>query len=447
VILTVLLAASAFVGWGLEVRGGLQPAPGIGDSVLSFAVGAAIAALATLAAAPFAPLSPTLLSCGWWFWVVGGLAALAFRNFRPRVARVATPGTSNAAERATRLLVLGGLGLLAWKTLVLPLWSWDHFAMWGAKARMMAAGGLDLGFLHGPFGHPSRPDHPLGLPALWLLFSAFRVPGESLFKLSHVLFGVALAGCFFGAARRLGASGWLATLLTAFVSVSPLYGDSEMAGLAEMPLALWVCAAAAWLARGPLGRRAALAAGITIGFLPWVKQEGWPLALLLLAAALLWNPGNQPTTGSVRSAAWIGTPVLALSALALAYQRLVLPADAGFVGGGWGQRALDRLVELPATLRVAAGELFAADWLGFWWVMLLVPALAILRRNRAAMILASVVWIQAALYFMMCFLSFAPPADQLRAAFYRTCSVLVPLGLLSIAALSRPSRASGPQIA
>jgi hypothetical protein len=440
--LIAIAAIVAVAGAGLHLS---VPAhrPWTGEDLApSCAVGGAVGALVILTAALGAPWSRTLLWFGWLAFCVSGLAGFAarrdgFRRPLPEVLR-----DSSASERAAAVLVVGGLGLLAWKSAVVPLWSWDHFAMWGAKARLLAARRLDLAFLGDPLAHPGRPDHPLGLPALWLALSGLRVPEAPLFKLSHVAFGVGLALCFRAAARRLGASSGLANLLTAFLCVSPLYADTEVMGLAEMPFALWACAAVAWWVRGEAGRRTAFAAGVSIGFLPWLKQEGWPLAFLLLAAAA-YGLGRQSGAERRRLLGWCATPALLLSVAAWAYQHFVLPADAGFVGDDGMALAVERAAQMPSFLRLAGSELLAADWLGFWLFLPVVTAFAVIRRCRPALVLAGLVWLQAALYLLICFLSRSPPGDQLRAAFFRTSAVLVPLGLLASAALSRVKPAAG----
>lgn len=435
--LVAIAAVAAIVGVGLHLSVARHRRWAGEDLAPCFAVGGAVGALVVLTAALGAPWSRTLLWFGWLAFCVCGLAGLAVRRrgwFRRPLLEVLRD--SSASERAGALFVLSGLGLLAWKTALVPLWSWDHFAMWGAKARLLAARRLDLAFLGDALGHPGRPDHPLGLPAVWLVLSGLRVPEATLFKVSHVAFGVFLALCFRAAARRLGASSALANLLTAFLCVSPLYADSEVLGLAEMPFALWACAAVAWWVRGEAGRRSALAAGMTIGFLPWLKQEGWPLALLLLAAAAC-GLGSQSVAERRRLLRWCAAPAVLLSVAAWAYQHFVLPADPGFVGDDAMSRAVERAAELPSFLRLAGTELAATDWLGFWLLLPVVTAFAVVRRCRPALVLAGVVWLQAALYLLICFLSRSPPGDQLRAAFFRTSAVLVPLGLLAIAALSR----------
>ena len=440
-IVTLLASALALVsvGWTLErPRDATSLEPGS-----AFALGGAAATLPLLALARVWPVSaPTLGAVAWTITLIS-VAGLALRIYRLHVAvapRIEAWRRSSWIDRAAGVAAVIAFGLFVWKISAVTVWSWDHFAIWGVKARQLAAHGLTLDFLAGPQIHSLRVDHPLGLPLLWALLSAGHVPQAASFKLAHVLMGGLLAVCFRDLACRLGAAGWAASLLTAVLCLSPLYYDTESLGLAEMPLALWSCAALSWAMRSPSGRQA-LACGLTLGFLPWLKQEGLPLALLLLCVigALLREPSRpRQRHDFIRIAA----SALVLCAAAVAYQRWVLPPEDGFLSGNLGERLIQRVGAVPELLRLALDELLAWDWLGFWVALGAGTGWAIWRRSRTARALAAAVWIQSALYLAACYASWAPTAaEQLHAAFFRTCAALVPLGLLALAALGGDRKA------
>ena len=47
-----------------------------------------------------------------------------------------------------RIALISAVALFLVKVVLAPLWSWDHFAIWGLKSRrMVVQGRLDLGFL------------------------------------------------------------------------------------------------------------------------------------------------------------------------------------------------------------------------------------------------------------------------------------------------------------
>jgi hypothetical protein len=282
------------------------------------------------------------------------------------------------------------------------------------------------------------------------------------------------------AVRGLGLSHALGAAAAAAVAVSPLLWDTEAVGLVELPLALWATATLAllWRARrgagaGAEGEAAAgrsarwlWAPGLTLGFLPWIKQEGLVLGALLGAAAffVLWKdratgpgPGPEGRAADGRAAAkwaageraaveraadgraarWaaIGVPALVLAVAALAMQRFVLPPGNGFFAGDWWRRGVLRLPLVPGIARQALGDLLQSDWLGFWIVLAAATALAAVRRRAVALALAAVVWNQVLIYQLTALFSYLPPADHLNAAFFRICAPLMPLGIVAMAAL------------
>src|SRR5687768_2058961 len=71
-----------------------------------------------------------------------------------------------------RIALFLALALFLAKVVLAPLWSWDHFAIWGMKSRLMVTEGrLDLGFLALPGLEQSVTYYPVGLPMLWRLLA------------------------------------------------------------------------------------------------------------------------------------------------------------------------------------------------------------------------------------------------------------------------------------
>jgi hypothetical protein len=122
---------------------------------------------------------------GWPSIVAVALALAALAVFIPRGERgdERPPPPSEpwgAPGLAARILLVAALGLFVAKVLVVPLWSWDHFAIWGVKARWMVEGGeLDLSFLRDPAFLGTRPDHPVALPMAWRAVALGATPGET----------------------------------------------------------------------------------------------------------------------------------------------------------------------------------------------------------------------------------------------------------------------------
>jgi hypothetical protein len=344
-------------------------------------------------------------------------------------------GGDSALLWLSRIALACALGVLLWKLIRVPLWGWDHFAVWGVKARrMLEAGHLRLDFLTSLY--QTRTDHPLGIPMAWLVLTLGHAPSPVVFKVLHTIFALALVAVVHAATHRLGFSAAVANAMAGALAISPLLWDTELVGLCEVPLALWALAALLLLLPRqdePAGHRLWVP-GLIVGFLPWVKQEGLFLGLLLLlpAARLLRNRGRRITLANF---AQLAAPAVLLAAGALAIQRFILPPGASFFVGPWLQRGLGRLPQTFAILRQCAGDLLQPDWLGFWVFLAVATLVAAVTKKTLTLSLAAVVWSQVLIYALTAFFSYLMPFDHLRAAYFRICSALEPIGLLAIAAL------------
>ena len=335
-----------------------------------------------------------------------------------------------------RVALVLAVALFLIKVTLAPLWSWDHFAIWGMKSRRMVVGGrLDLGFLALPGYEASVTFYPVGLPMLWRLLALGGLPGTALFKTVHALSGLALVAVTRRGVLRLGRSPAMAAMapmadtLAALLAASPLLWDTIAVGLADLPLALWATAGLV-LALESDGEYPVWPAGICLGFLPWIKQEGLSLALLaLLAAAVIVSSGKNRR---FRLAALL-LPAGLLIAGALAVGRTLPQGGPSFFDGDWRGRALARLSRPGEILTMLGSDLAAPDWLGFWFLFAAGLALALWQRNRTALLLGGVVLFQLGLYAAVYFLTYVSPADHIRSSFTRIAAALVPLGILTIA--------------
>lgn len=395
---------------------------------------------------------------------------------------------------------------LLWKLASVPLWSWDHYAIWGVKARRL----FPEGRFDPAWAMPdqvSRPDYPLGLPLLWRTLSLGAEPGPAAFAAVHALMAVALVALVGWVALRLSGSRMAGGAAAALTAASPLLWDTESLGLADLPLALWAVAAVAVVtahaAAGELGATARAGtlrrpappplwvAGLCLGFLPWLKTEGLPLALGLLAASAvalhLVRPASggrgacshDPEAGEVASppaapglltgfergfrarsellrlAAALVLPAVVLGAAGLAATPAAGDRELGFFRGDWAARGLDRLAEAPSLAWTLAGDLGGGDWLGTWWlfgVATLGAAVPLLRRRlepparaaaATALALAAAVALQLALYLVTYLVSYIPAAQHAATSFHRVSAALAPLALLASAAAVGALGASG----
>jgi hypothetical protein len=438
----VLVSAVAILAGLPLVAPRRRPAAGDLAAAWTLALGnAAVLALAAgLLGLTLSPVALLLLLIA-----PGAAAAVLGRGPRREAQNCDPPGGRGGGRPlivASSVALGCALAALMAKITRVPLWSWDHFAIWGVKTRsMLADGHLRLDFLRSLY--QTRTDHPLGVPMTWLVLTLGEAPSPAVFKVLHALFALALVAVLRTAVRRATSSPALANAAAAFLAVSPLLWDSEAMGLAEVPLALWATVSLLLLAADlEAPRSRPWVPGLALGFLPWIKQEGLVLALLLLAAALLpMLPTLQRERarrgGGFAAAARLCGPALALMAGALAIQKLVLPPGASFFLGDWWRRGLDRLPLAVDIQRRCLSLLLQPDWLGFWIVLAALTAVAAARRQGMALALIAIVWIQVLVYDLTALFTYLPPLAHLDASFFRICAALVPLGLLGMAKLSR----------
>ena len=354
--------------------------------------------------------------------------------FFPLAWRIRLP-TLTVEERWPRPVVLLArtalvlaLALFVVKVFVAPLWSWDHFAIWGMKSRhLVTQGRLGLGFLSQPGFEHSVTTYPVGLPMLWRLLALGGLPGTALFKTFHVLCGVALVAVTRRGVLRLGRSPALADGLAALLAASPLLWDTIAVGLADLPLALWATAGLV-LALESDEEHPAWPAGVCLGFLPWIKQEGLALALLALVAAVVIRKSRR---------AALLLPAGLLIAGAVAIGRTLPVTGPSFFDGDWRGRGLERLSRPGEILTLLGSDLAAPGWLGFWFLFAAGLALGLWKRNRTTLLLAGVVLLQLGLYSAVYFFTYLDPAGHIHSSFTRIAAALVPLGVLAVAASMR----------
>lgn len=364
------------------------------------------------------------------FAAVAGILALAailaaVLAWRP-LARSIDPGALADAVAAA------ALALFVWKMAAAPLWSWDHYAIWGLKARRLAAVGLHPGWLAPPAFPYSAPDYPLGWPLALSSLACGRVAGAAVFKLAHLACGVGVTLLVRLAVLRSGGDRTAAGVAAALTAASPLLWDTESLGLADLPLALAAVAAAALVLGAGVRRKPLrwLFAGLLLGLLPWIKQEGWVLSALLLGTVAivavsdrrLRLPAYGATLGLSCGALWLLQPLF--------HARLTRPGT-GFLAGDWIARVIDRLPELPAILTPMARHLLHPAWLGLWLLFAVALVAGVLRGRWHAVALGAVVPAQLGVYALVYLATYLDPVAHIDSSFLRIAAALAPLALVS----------------
>ncbi len=360
------------------------------------------------------------------------LFAIAFRALRGRASE--EPDALGVPRPAVSALVpAAALAVFAAKVAAVPLWSWDHYAVWGMKSRAMLTDGLlDLAFLRAFPYAMANADYPLGLPMVWRVLTLGAEPSALDFRICHVLFGAGVVLAVRRILREAGAPGLWPDAASAFVAVSPLFWDTESLGIAEMPLA-WFALTALGLALRSARERGGLAlpAGAVLGFLPWVKKEGASLALWIVAAAAV--AGAPRRSDRLRRLLPAGLLAAAMAGAAIALERRLLPRGlTSFFAGDWAVRARERLAHPLSVLAPVGREFLSPAWLGFWILAAAAFAIAWRRRRSEALAVFGIVLAQIALYVPVYFATYLEPAAHVRASFFRLLAALLPIGAVGI---------------
>ena len=399
------------------------------DFILGLSIVVPLAFAWGLAGLPWTPTSMPALALG---------SALVLRRILPeRLVPARERSSPRGLDRAAELLLAVCALVAIWKWLRTPIWCWDHFAIWGVKARRIVVDGtLDLSFLGLRTYAVSNPHYPIGLPVAWRFLSP-STPSASDFGLVHALFAAALLAATHAAARRLGASRIAAALLAAALCASPLFWDTEALGIADMPLA--AVAVAAFLlaldAREDVGFPA-WPAGLALGFLSWIKLEGVPLGALLAAACTLGLSGKKRLA--------LAAPWALSTVAALATRRWLLPAEGSFLQGDWTARLAERVRDPLPLFTAMLRDLAGPEWLGLWFLFAAAALASLFLPARPARRLSAVVVSQFLVYAFIYLGTYLDPAGHVHSSLHRLGAALLPVALLAMAGVSGASRKSPP---
>ncbi len=432
------LAAGAglmiLIGRAVSLRGGVRF--DAGEIALDGAIGLSLAAPVLFALLALGIPLPPRVTAGVEAFVAIVLFFSAASAVKPRFP-FPLPSDSRRLRRLSGAIVFAAFAVCVWKWARVPLWSWDHFATWGMKARkLFPFSALDLAALQSSTLTVSNPQYPLGLPVAWRLLTLDE-PATRTFRGAHILFALGTLLALRSGARRATGSAVLGDALCGVLCLSPLFWDSEALGLAEMPLAFVAVASAVMLLglRHP-PERPVWAAGVTIGFASWIKQEGIVLTGLLLLSGAVVVFASRPRGRRARHLTALILPAAAVAGGGRALERLLLPRGFGFFVGDWKSRGLARLHDPVPVLRALARELFSADWLGFWIAIAAAFGLALLLRRWTAAFALSLVAAEVGGFASVYFFTYLDPAEHIASSFFRVMGAAVPLALLGAALLA-----------
>ena len=467
------LAGALLVIWAigdallaLAARLNRQPPAGVQKLALTWILGSGLCSLALLS---LDRLGLTLsqaagilaaLAAGWIAW----RAWTGWRRHREPVdesrrARSAPPGgfaqTGPSSEKQPinrrRAVVAGvlvaviGVQLLLAGVLAIgqPLAGWDSWTSWGMRARTIF---LENGIAPAVYADPSRavtrPGYPLLTPLLqawlyrWLGAADDRLAGLVLW-----LFFAALVGLVYGALLRRSRdrvwallAGAAAASIPWLVTLSGLaYVDGALAALALAAAAMLID----WLDDGQPG--ALLLAIIAFALMPWAKEDGLVIALVLLLAAVVICPPWRGRRG------WVAALAGGCAALVVAAGWKLVTAGSPPAGAFPPLTAATlqaNLGRIPTIWQIVRENLMSVDFALIWPVALIFGlstlALPAVQRRAAWRTNASILPLATALYLCLMaaiylFSSFQPYYQHVLSSYFRLASQVAPLAVLWIA--------------
>src|SRR3989338_4530555 len=174
-----------------------------------------------------------------------------------------------------------------------PFGEWDSWAVWNLNAKLIALGPdwRDVFRIH----WHTQPDYPLLLPLMNIWgWSFFRGDFFAASRLVSVIFTVGCAGILFAALRR-HADEKFALLISLLLASFPPYLFLGTSQYADIVLAYYLLASCVLLALSIRENNEdfALLGGIFLGLMPFAKNEGIALSLLLLIVFSLNHPGRK----------------------------------------------------------------------------------------------------------------------------------------------------------
>ncbi|MCM2316058.1 MAG: hypothetical protein NDJ92_13010 [Thermoanaerobaculia bacterium] len=420
------IIATVLAGWAaIGMRRDLTP---VAWMPAWFVVGAALMSGVAIVLTPFGVSLPVASA-------VAALLALCAASLRLRGTTRSSDDSGAARAHLIDLLPLTAVAPFVWKSAIVPLWSWDHFAIWGVKARWFAAtGSLATAFLDDPGFGRSNPGYPNGYPGLLAVLSFGEEIVARDVKIVHILFGLALVVMVRESIRAMTGNVTIAAVAAALVATSPLFWDTESLGLAEVPLMATTLTAIVLSVAPGQGRFNCVVAGALLGWTAWIKTEGFALSACLLLALVL--GGAIRSSDRIRfSASWVA---VALAAIGVGR---TLPAGTSFFSGDYLARAGARMPEFHAILAPIVAELLRVEWLGMWIVSFVIVVRRASLSRRAGTALAAAVAVQLTLYVAVYLFTYLDPAKHIDASFFRIAAAMLPLAIVAAGALLDGNRA------
>jgi hypothetical protein len=271
----------------------------------------------------------------------------------------------------------------------LPYGDGFHFYFFKAKAFYLdhSVAPYYRAALHDPDTVLTIPAHPplISLGVTWLYLWIRSVNEHVALLLWPALYLSAL-GLFYGAISEHfngSAAAWLTIALAA--CAYPLTGNTAAGSYTDVPLAVFLLMGCLLLWRrltAPTMNRELVIAGILLGALPLVKEEGLPLSIFAIASFVgwySWKLGRQRLRESTHAACWLGLPWLLTAIPSLLIKVVYAPPE--FLVAQHG-RSFDALLTSLAASLIGFGGRAIFYWLPVLVLLVVVIITSLVKRSR-----------------------------------------------------------------
>ena len=366
-----------------------------------------------------------------WTLIALLIASMA-RLFAVRRSLFAERRSPITYDRAATIVLAVPLLVLAFDATIAPLNDFDGRVFWVLKAKGIADEQSIRGPLfHGGSAYDPRNQYPLLVPIdAAVVLTLARDLDDHQVRWFYLLLFIALAlHLRERLARRFtpAIGAWCAALLVWIPQFAVAAEGGARSGYSDMAVAAFVAGAFLELAAAESPMRFAL----WLAFLPLTKNEGLVLAILLFVAGC----------AVFRRRIWPAALALVIAIASLVWWRLdVPPSNDENLVGDW-RLILHRLDRVPIALGGMLRHMTTlASWGGFWIAVAVALALLAWRRDRLAILPATMLVAILGLYFGVYLATHWVVVDLINASFDRLLMHAIGPAMYVVAAGAKDGR-------
>lgn len=266
-------------------------------------------------------------------------------------------------------------GTIAWLyARPFPYGGWDAWAIWNLKSKFLALGGADWKNMFDPALICSNTHYPFALP----LFNAWTwsfIPGTpQIVPLANaVIFNMILGGLIFGFLKDQLNTNW-AVMPVLFLFMIPAYMIYLSSQYADIFISLFFIASlfAVYKAHLTKDNTLLIAAGIFLGLLSFIKNEGMALAGIIFLTSHFYLLKRKDKTTALKIF-WLSTVIAGIPTLIFLF--FLKPENLVFINGLLSETNPTNIFRLKNILLFFVAEFINIKWTFFWCLILLIGIL------------------------------------------------------------------------